>query len=151
MFAVLSPGSLVRCGVISFCVSVLVVRLDLTNPHKPSVVVRFRVEELDELNRLVHAYGIVPRSSIVNIAIEQFLPAATRKDFEMCRKPKVNLLIDRHLLDQLSEKARTYGVHRTDLIKLAIRRFTLKYGLGKSTVQRERSETGLCPLPAKET
>jgi metal-responsive CopG/Arc/MetJ family transcriptional regulator len=103
--------------------------LSLTNPRKPAVIVRFCKRELDELNEIVQAYGaVIPRSSIVNIAIKQFLHSASEQDFEMCKKRKVNLVIDQDLLLTLTERAKAYGVRRTDLIRQAIRYLTLKYG-----------------------
>ena len=101
----------------------------MTNPRKPGIVVRLSKRELDELNRTVEAYGpFMPRSSAVNIALEEFLYYATEQDYEMCKKQRVNLVIDSHLLVALTEHAKAHGVLRTDLIRLAIRNLTLKYG-----------------------
>ena len=95
----------------------------MTNPRKPSVILRFCEHELEELDRLVHFYGGFPRSSIVNIALETFLYHARESDIQSCRKRKVNLVIDRGKFEKLTQYAKTYGVHRTDLIRLAIRNF----------------------------
>jgi metal-responsive CopG/Arc/MetJ family transcriptional regulator len=109
----------------------------LTNPRKPAVIVRFCRRELDELNEIVQAYGtMMPRSSIVNMAIERFLHSASEQDYEMCKKRKVNLLIDRHLLVRLTEHAKAHGVRRTDLIRQAIRYFTLRYGAQHANPQQ---------------
>jgi metal-responsive CopG/Arc/MetJ family transcriptional regulator len=113
----------------------------LTKPRKPGVIVRFSKRELGELNQIVRAYGIVPRSSIVNIAIEEFLHSATQQDYEMCEKRKVNLVIDPHLLAALTEHAKAYGVRRTDLIRQAIRYFTPKYARRHASPHKNKTTT----------
>jgi hypothetical protein len=107
----------------------------LTNPRKPSVILRFCEHELEELDRLVHYYGGFPRSSIVNIALETFLNHAKESDIQSCRKRKVNLVIDRRKFEKLTEYAKTYGVHRTDLIRLAIRNFPYGPAQNECSVQ----------------
>jgi len=99
----------------------------MTNPRKPGVVLRFCEYELEELNRLAKISGDLPRSSIVNIALEHFLRSPTEADFLKCRKRKVNMIIGPDLLKKLTEKAENHKVHRTDLIRLAIHNFKQKY------------------------
>ncbi len=82
---------------------------------------------MEELDRLVHMYGGLPRSSIVNIALENFLHSPKESDFQICRKRKVSLIIDQPILSKLTEYAKSFGVRRTDLIRLAIRNFKMKY------------------------
>ena len=94
-----------------------------------SVILRFCEYDLEELDRLVKVYGGVPRSSLVNIALEEFLYSPKERDFQICKKRKVNLALRPDKLGKLSEYAKTYGVHRTDLIRLAIHNFKQKYGI----------------------
>lgn len=92
-----------------------------------AVILRFLKYELEELDALVRDYAALPRSSLVNISLSEFLHSPTEQDFQMCKKTKVNLALDRGMLSRLSHYAKTNGVHRTDLIHLAIRRFKQKY------------------------
>ena len=92
-----------------------------------SVILRFCSYELEELDNLVNAYGGLSRSSLVNIALNEFLYSPKDEDFQMCRKHRVNLAIRPEKLSKLTQYAKAYGVHRTDLIRLAIRNFKQKY------------------------
>jgi metal-responsive CopG/Arc/MetJ family transcriptional regulator len=94
-----------------------------------SVILRFCEYDLEELDSLVRAYGGFPRSSLVNIAIEEFLHSPRERDFQVCKKRKINLALRPDMLSKLDEYAKTYGVHRTDLIRLAIHNFKQKYGI----------------------
>jgi len=96
--------------------------------RRVSVILRFCEYDLEELDRLVRVYGGLPRSSLVNIAIEEFLHSPKERDFQMCRKRRINLAMRPDKLGKLNEYAKTYGVHRTDLIRLAIHNFKQKYG-----------------------
>jgi hypothetical protein len=91
--------------------------------HTVNVILRFRSYELEELDNLVNAYERLPRSSLVNIALDEFLYSPKEQDFKMCKKHRVNLAIRRDKLSKLTQYAKAYGVHRTDLIHLAIRNF----------------------------
>ena len=104
--------------------------------RRVSVILRFCEYELEELDGLVHAYGGLPRSSLVNIAIEEFLHSPKEQDFQMCRKRKVNLALRPKRVNELTQCAKAYKVHRTDLIRLAIRNFKQKY-----TIQDKNPET----------
>ena len=95
--------------------------------RRVSVILRFCRYELEELDRLVRAYGGLPRSSLVNIALDEFLHSPKEQDFQMCKKHKVNLALRPEKLSKLTQYAKAYGVHRTDLIRLAIRNFKQKY------------------------
>jgi hypothetical protein len=97
--------------------------------RRVSVILRFCEYDLEELDRLVRVYGGLPRSSLVNIAIEEFLDAPKERDFQICKKRKVNLALRPDKVGRLSEYANTYGVHRTDLIRLAIHNFKQKYDI----------------------
>jgi metal-responsive CopG/Arc/MetJ family transcriptional regulator len=101
-----------------------------------SVILRFCEYELEELDGLVRAYGGLPRSSLVNIAIEEFLHSPKELDFQMCRKHKVNLALRRKRVNELTQYAKAYRVHRSNLIRLAIHNFKQKY-----TIQDKNSET----------
>jgi len=90
---------------------------------------RFCEYDLEELDGLVREYGGLPRSSLVNIAIEEFLHSPEERDFQMCRKRRINLAMKPDKISKLDEYAKTYGVHRTYLIRLAIRNFKQKYGI----------------------
>jgi hypothetical protein len=92
-----------------------------------NVILRFCSYELEELDNLVNAYGGLPRSSLVNIALDEFLYSPKEQDFKMCRKHRVNLAIRPDKLSNLAQYAKAYGVRRTDLIHLAIRNFKQKY------------------------
>lgn len=81
----------------------------MTNPRKPSVILRFCEYELEEIDRLVRTYGGLPRSSIVNIALETFLHSAKESDFQKCKKRKVSLVIDPDKLNRLTQHAKTYS------------------------------------------
>jgi metal-responsive CopG/Arc/MetJ family transcriptional regulator len=94
--------------------------------RRVSVVMRFCRYELEELDRLVQGYGL-PRSSLVNIALDEFLHSPKEQDFKMCTKRKVNLALRPEKLSKLTQYSKAYGVHRTDLIQLAIRNFKQKY------------------------
>jgi hypothetical protein len=59
----------------------------------------------------------------------------------MCRKRKVNLLIDPSKLDKLNEYAKSYGVRRSDLLRLAIRNFELKHTPGIKPTEYKRNKT----------
>jgi hypothetical protein len=100
----------------------------MTNPPKPRVRLRFCEYELEEMNSLVEYYGGLPRSSIVNIALEELFGSKDEFVFRKCKKHKVKLAIDEPLLLKLNETAKIYSVQRTDLIRLAMRNFKLKYG-----------------------
>ncbi|MGA2790093.1 MAG: hypothetical protein ABSF00_04905 [Candidatus Bathyarchaeia archaeon] len=92
-----------------------------------SVILRFCEHDLEELDSLVRVYGL-PRSSLVNIAIDEFLHSPKERDCQMCKKRKINLAMSPDNVGKLNEYAKTYGVHRTDLIRLAIHNFKQKYG-----------------------
>lgn len=94
-----------------------------------NVILRFCTYELEELDSLVNAYGGLPRSTLVNIALDEFLYSPKEQDFEMCRKHRVNLAIRPEKLSRLTHYAKAYSVHRTDLIHLAIRNFEQKYSI----------------------
>jgi metal-responsive CopG/Arc/MetJ family transcriptional regulator len=94
-----------------------------------SAILRFCSYELEELDSLVNAYGGLPRSSLVNIALNELLYSPKEDDFKMCRKHRVNLAIRPEKLSQLTQYAKAYSVHRTDLIRLAIRNFKQKYSI----------------------
>lgn len=102
--------------------------VDMTNPPKPRVTLRFCEYELEEMKNLLDPYGIFPRSSMVNIALEHLFGSKNDSVFRKCKKHKVKLTIDEPLLAKLNETAKTYSVQRTDLIRLAIHNFKLKYG-----------------------
>ena len=97
----------------------------MTKARKPSVVMRFCEYELEDLDHLAFGYS---RSTIVNIALEYFLCSAEESHFYLSRKRRVNLIIRRNMMKKLTEFAQSSGVNRTDLIRLAIRNFKLKYG-----------------------
>lgn len=109
--------------------------LGMGGRRRVSVILRFCEYDLEELDRLVRVYGGLPRSSLVNIALEEFLDSPKERDFQMCKKRKVNLAMRPDKLGKLKEYAKTYGVHRTDLIRLAIHNFKQKYDIkeGKLT------------------
>lgn len=90
-----------------------------------SVVLRFCAGEINGLDELIQ--GMLPRSSVINIALEEFINTATSKDFEECRKRKVNLVINRKNLNKLTQYSSTYNINRTDLIRAAIRTFISKH------------------------
>jgi metal-responsive CopG/Arc/MetJ family transcriptional regulator len=94
-----------------------------------SVILRFCEYDLEELDTLARVYGGLPRSSLVNIAIEEFLDSPKERDFQMCKKRRINLAMRPDKLGRLDEYGKTYGVHRTDLIRLAIHNFKQKYGI----------------------
>ena len=85
--------------------------------RRVSVILRFCKYELDELDHLVQEYGGLPQSSLVNIAIEEFLHPPKEQHFQMCTKRKVNLALRPKAVNELSQYAKTYKVHRTDLIR----------------------------------
>jgi metal-responsive CopG/Arc/MetJ family transcriptional regulator len=95
--------------------------------RRVSAIVRFCKYELEELDELVQEYGGFPRSSLVNIAIQEFLHSP-KQNFQKCTKRKVNLALRIKTVEELSNCAKTYKVHRTDLIRLAIRNLIRKYG-----------------------
>ena len=96
--------------------------------RQATVILRFCAYELEEFDRIIQSnWGIFPRSSVVNAALNELINYAIPEDFEMCRKLKVNLLIDRNKLSKLDECAEFYRVNRSDLIRLAIRRFSAKH------------------------
>lgn len=97
--------------------------------RRVSVILRFCEYDLEELDSLVRVYGGLPRSSLVNIAIEEFLHSPKERDFQMCKKRKINLAMRPDKLSKLTEYAEAYGVHRSDLIRLAIHNFKQKYGI----------------------
>ena len=97
------------------------------------MILRFCSYELEELDGLVDAYGGLPRSSLVNIALEEFLHWHKEQDFQMCRKHKINLAVRPEKLSKLTQCAKEHGVHRTDLIRLAIRNFKQKYSTQDTT------------------
>ena len=103
--------------------------------RRVSVILRFCRYELEELDRLVHEYSL-PRSSLVNIALDEFLHSPKEQDFQMCKKHKVNLALRPEKLSKLTQYAKAYGVHRTDLIRLAIRNFQQKYSIQDITPER---------------
>jgi hypothetical protein len=82
--------------------------------------------ELEELNHLVRMSGVLPRSSLVNIALEHLLHDAKELDFQMCKKRGVNLIIDQDKFNRLMHYAKSHGVQRTGLIRLATRNFKMK-------------------------
>ena len=49
----------------------------------------------------------------------------------MCKKRKVNLLIDREKLRKLNEYARSHGVNRADLIRFTIRKVIPMFAEGE--------------------
>jgi len=108
--------------------------------RRVSVILRFCKYELDELDGFVRAYGGLPRSSLVNIAIEEFLHPPKEQHFQMCTKRKVNLALRLKAAEELSQYAKTYKVHRTDLIHLAIRNLIRKY-----TIQNVTQKPDNCP------
>ena len=108
--------------------------------RRVSVILRFCKYELDELDGLVQAYGGLPRSSLVNIAIEEFLHPPKEQNFQMCTKRKVNLALRLKAVNELSQYAKTHKVHRTDLIHLAIRNLIRKY-----TIQDVTQKPHNCP------
>jgi metal-responsive CopG/Arc/MetJ family transcriptional regulator len=97
--------------------------------RRVSVILRFCEYDLEELDNLVRVYGGLARSSLVNIAVDEFLHSPTDRDFQICKKRKINLAMRPDRLGKLTEYAKNYGVHRTDLIRLAIRNFKQKYGI----------------------
>ena len=103
------------------------VGLRMSKRRTINVILRFCSYELEELDNLVNAYGGLPRSSLVNIALNEFLHSPKEQDFKMCRKYRVNLAIGPEKLSKLTQYAKAYGVHRTDIIHLAIRNFKQKY------------------------
>ena len=88
---------------------------------------RFCEYELEEMNKITESYGGFPRSGIVSIALNHLIGSEDESVFRKCRKHKVKLAISESLLAKLNETARTHSVQRTDLIRLAIRNFKLKY------------------------
>ena len=78
------------------------------------------MEELDQVIR--SNWWPMPRGSVINEALGYFLHSPSSKDLEMCKKRKVNLLIDREKLRKLNEYARSHGVNRADLIRFTIRK-----------------------------
>jgi metal-responsive CopG/Arc/MetJ family transcriptional regulator len=107
--------------------------------RRVSVILRFCKYELDELDGFVQEYGGLPRSSLVNIAIEEFLHPPKEQHFQMCTKRKVNLALRPKAAEELSQYAKTYKVHRTDLIHLAIRNLIRKYTIQDVTQKPHNS------------
>ena len=100
--------------------------------RQASVVLRFCEYELEELDQLINSnWWPMPRGSVINEALGYFLNSACRKDLEMCRKRKVNILIDREKFDKLNEYTRTHEVNRADLIRFAIRKIVPMFAKGE--------------------
>ena len=97
-----------------------------------SVVLRFCAYELEELDQLIQSnWGPMPRGSVINEALGYFLHSPSSKDLEMCRKRKVNILIDRDKLRKLNEYAQSHRVNRADLIRFAIHKFIPMFAKGE--------------------
>jgi hypothetical protein len=87
------------------------VGLHVSRRRRRSVILRLCEYELEEFDSLVRTYGGVPRSTLVNIALEEFLDSAKEQDFQVCKKHKVNLALRHDKLNELTQLARTYEVH----------------------------------------
>lgn len=80
------------------------------------------------MNNIAAYFGGFPRSTIVSTALEHLFSSKDESVFRKCKKHRIKLAIGEKLLVKLNETARTYSVHRTDLIRLAIRNFKMEYG-----------------------
>ncbi len=97
-----------------------------------SVVLRFSVYEVEELDQLIwNNWWIFPRGRVINEALAYLLHHATNEDFEKCRKRRVNILIDPDRFSKLNECARSHGLKRSDLIRYAIHKVVPMYASGE--------------------
>ncbi len=91
--------------------------------RKVSVVLRFCRYDVEELDQLIKSnWGPLPRSLVINEAVGHFLYHANGQQLEMCKKRRVNIILNRKRLDQLNEFAELHGLNRADIIRYAIRK-----------------------------